>query len=253
MTFKKIHVPYASLKSIPNQASYLETQCLFGETLEILETKNTWSFCKCLLDDYNGWVKNKYLSFLPDETHLVSNISSLVFEKPNIKSKLLYKLYLNSKVSVKNKIQDWYEIFLNNGKTGFMPKGHLISKCHKLNKWIDTSIGFKNSPYLWGGKNVLGIDCSALVQVSLEASGLIIPRNTNEQLLFKSNKLKHTNFIKKGCLIFWKGHVAIAITKNKIIHSNAFHMNVAIENLNDAIKRINKKEGNIIGIRQVLL
>ena len=253
MTFKKINVPYASLKNTPNKTSYLETQCLFGETLEILEIKNTWSFCKCLLDGYNGWIKSKYLGFLPNETHLVSNTSSLVFEKPDIKSNLLYNLYLNSKVSVKNKTQDFYEIYLNNDKTGFIPKVHLISKQQKLNKWIDTSIRFENSPYLWGGKNVLGIDCSALVQVSLEASGLIIPRNTNEQLLFNSSKLKYTKSIKKGCLIFWKGHVAIAITENEIIHSNAFHMSVKIEKLSEAINRINKTEGDIIGIKQVVL
>ena len=131
MTFKKINVPCASLKSTPNKASHLETQCLFGETVEVLETKNTWSFCKCLLDDYKGWIKNKYLGFLPDETHLVSNITSLVFQKPNIKSNLLHKLYLNSKVCVKNKTQDWYEIFLNNDRTGFMPNRHLISKYQK--------------------------------------------------------------------------------------------------------------------------
>lgn len=253
MTLKKIKVPYASLKNLRNKATSIETQCLFGETLEVLETKKNWSFCKCLLDNYKGWIENKYLDFLPDETHLVSNTCSLVFEKPNIKSTLLCNLYLNSKVSVKNEAYEWFEIFLNNDKTGFIPKSHLISKSQKLKDWIETSIAFKNSPYLWGGKSILGIDCSALVQISLEASGLIIPRNTHEQLLFKSNKLKNTKSIKKGCLIFWKGHVAIAISKNEIIHSNAFHMSVKIEKLNEANKRINKTEGNIIGIRQIHL
>ena len=251
MQFKSIIIPQAPLRSSYNTKSIVETQCLFGETLQILEKRGNWSFCKCALDNYNGWIENKYLGFLPKSSHLVSSPVSLVFQKKNIKSNLLCNLFLNSKIAIKAIYEDWYEIFLNSNRTGFIKKQHVTAENIKQKNWVKTSLNFEKTPYLWGGKNILGLDCSGLVQVSLEAAGLIVPRNAGEQMRFKSNHIISTRNVQRGCLIFWPNHVAIALSSHRVIHSNSFHMCVKIENLKTVANRISSTDGDIIEIKQV--
>jgi hypothetical protein len=250
---KKIVVPYTSLRKENKISSSLETQCLFGETVFQLETKNNWSYCNCKLDNYNGWIKTNDLGYLPTPNYIISNINTLVFKKPDLKSTLKCVLFFNSKITVKMIYENWAEIILKNNTTAFVPKSHIAPIATEEKNWMKTALNFLNSPYLWGGKNSLGMDCSGLVQISLERAGLIIPRNSSQQLKLKSNLIKSTQLIQKGSLVFWKGHVAIAISKNEIIHSNSYHMSVQIEALDDAIHRFSKTVGDIIEVKQVNL
>jgi len=112
---------------------------------------------------------------------------------------------------------------------------------------------FENTPYLWGGKTVLGLDCSGLIQTTLQASNLILPRNAIDQLNYKCNFLLDVEKIEDKCLIFWKGHVALTLQNNKLIHSNSYHMSVVIEDIDQTIQRISKTDGKIIGLRKVII
>ena len=248
----KIISPTSPLKVENNQLSSLHTECLFGENISVLEKMDEWSYCKCDLDGYVGWVQNKDIGFLPETTHIVSQVCSLVFEKPDIKSRLIFNIYLNSKVTVLTNKNNWAEIALDQNKTGFMPANHLNSIKNITMDWINTAKNFKNTPYLWGGKTYLGIDCSGLVQISLMTSGIFIPRDSFDQLLFNSKEFKAAKYISKGCLVFWKGHVAIATSSETILHSNSFKMSVIEESITDVLNRLSKEEGKIIGIKQVL-
>ena len=109
---------------------------------------------------------------------------------------------------------------------------------------------FVNTKYKWGGKNFNGIDCSALVQLFFNFNNKFCPRDTKDQLNYFKKKIKLQNIMKND-LIFWRGHVAIILSKNKLIHAYGPSKKVLITNINYAIKRIEKTANlKIISIRR---
>ena len=129
---------------------------------------------------------------------------------------------------------------------------HKLKDNLNVKNWLDYAIDFIGTPYLLGGKTLQGIDCSGLVQLCLETNGIKLPRNTIDQVNYTSKQISDTKVIEKGSILFWKGHVAIALSKSKIIHSNAYHMEVKIESLENAIKRISLNSGKIIKIKKII-
>tara|TARA_Y200000002_G_C22528989_1_gene598909 strand:- start:404 stop:892 length:489 start_codon:yes stop_codon:yes gene_type:complete len=115
----------------------------------------------------------------------------------------------------------------------------------------DMAIQYLQTPYLWGGRDSMGIDCSGLVQNLFQSIGINLPRDTDLQEEYFSNNIQESK-LKIGDLIFWKGHVAMALDNKNIIHANAFHMKTQIESLKNAKKRINKEYGEISKICRII-
>ena len=133
-----------------NYSSNLETEILFGEAIKIINTKGEWIYCKNILDNYLGWVHKKHLGDYLRHSHIIKNKNTIVYEKPDIKSKYLLKLYLNSKIVVKNILEDWTEIILDeNSKIGFLPTRHIkLSDNVNGKTWLDYAKDFIGTPYL---------------------------------------------------------------------------------------------------------
>jgi cell wall-associated NlpC family hydrolase len=113
---------------------------------------------------------------------------------------------------------------------------------------------FLHVPYLWGGKTSLGLDCSGLVQVALTACGVPCPRDSNMQeaaLGVTLSPARALSDLRRGDLLFWKGHVAIARDRDTLIHANAFHMAVAIEPIDEAVARIKAAGSELSGVRRL--
>ena len=236
------------MKSEPNETSPLETECLFGETVEILEECLDWVYCKLNTDNYCGWIKKEGLGKLKNPTHRVLVKRSFIYINKNPKSNSLFYLPMGAKILVENIKSDWAEISLyynNKIQTGYVPTKHIVKLHHKVKDWVEVAQLLEGTPYKWGGRDTIGLDCSALLQLSYQTYGETIPRNTSQQIQLKKKNIKNINDLKRGCVIFWKGHVGIMIDSLNCIHANTFHMKTKTEPLFQIIGRIGE-DFNII-------
>ena len=228
------------MKSEPTETSPLETECLFGERVEILDEDLDWVYCKLNTDSYHGWVKKEVLGKTANPTHRVIANRSFVYADKNPKSNCLLYLPLGAQLVIDNIQSTWAEIRLYNNKThvGYVPSKHIVSLDHKVKDWVAIAELSLGTPYKWGGRNSIGIDCSALLQLSYQTYGENIPRNTSQQVKLKKKNIKNINDLKRGCVIFWKGHVGIMIDSLNCIHANTFHMKTKTEPLFGIIERM---------------
>ena len=225
-----------------NKGSKLSTQLLYGEECDVFETKNGWSWIQSRRDNYVGYTPTINLTrkiYKPNSK--VISLRTVIYTKPDIKSVTKGYLSFNSLVEV-IKIKGKYSLIKN---LGWCPSLDLVKiKSSKFNH-IDLSKQYLDTPYLWGGRDSMGIDCSGLVQNLHQINNRPFPRDTDMQEIFVTNEVKYEKDLKAGDLVFWKGHVAMMIDNSNIIHANAFHMKTAIEPLSTAKKRILKSNGKI--------
>ena len=195
-----------------------------------------------MTDDYIGWLNLDEIGDLPKANHRILSLRSIVYSAEDIKSIPIIHLPLGSQIHVVSEKKEWCKIIINQHKIefGFVPKQHVIHFSKKVTDWVNVAETFLNTPYKWGGRDSLGVDCSALVQLSLQAGGVKFPRNSSQQRLFNKLKLISYAKVRRGNLIFWEGHVGIILNHKEMIHSNSFSMMVSIEKTVDVIKRIAK-------------
>ncbi len=135
-----------------------------------------------------------------------------------------------------------------------LPAAHLAPIDIYETDFVAVAERFLGVPYLWGGKTVLGLDCSGLVQIALSACGMSCPRDSDMQEQALGSPVAAAadySVLQRGDLVFWKGHVAIVRDRVSFLHANAFHMAVGIEPIDDAIARIRAAGGEITSVRRV--
>ncbi len=235
--------------------SELLTEALFGETLEVIETFEKFSYIRILNDNYLGWINSNHISTLIYTTHRIINFRTLVYSNTNIKAKYICYLSMGSLVEVIQIHNEWAEIRLyENFKniSAYILTKDIVPKNDKQADWVKYAEKLINTPYKWGGKDTIGIDCSALVQLSTQTGGIKFPRDTSEQMNFPQKLEIGLESCNRGSLVYWKGHVGIFINENFIIHANGYHMSTVIESFNKANKRIERIYGNVIKFFNIL-
>src|ERR1700724_1222523 len=228
----------APLRERPSADAMLLTQALKGEPVTIYDRNGEgFAWGQLNSDGYVGWLPDRALAKpAAAPTHKISALRTFAFPGPSIKLPPVDTLVMGALVTVLR--EDGPFAVTRDG--WYLPQRHLGSIDRHEGDFVAVAERFAGTPYLWGGKSSLGIDCSGLVQVSLNAAGTGCPRDSDMQQDGLGRTLDQTEAkkLKRGDLIFWKGHVAIARDADTIVHANAYHMATVVENTRDAIARI---------------
>jgi cell wall-associated NlpC family hydrolase len=209
-------------------------QLLFGEVFEVLERQGGFAFGRAVRDGYVGWVDETDLAPPgPAPTHRVAALRTYAFGGPSIKAAVAGLYSLNALVTVEAKEGRLVKI----AGGGWMIAAHLAPLGDFETDPVAVAERFLAAPYQWGGRESLGLDCSGLVQQAFYACGRACPRDTDMQKAFFTRDADPAA-LRRGDLVFWKGHVALMLDGVRILHANGHHMATVIEPLAEAVERI---------------
>jgi Bacterial dipeptidyl-peptidase Sh3 domain/NlpC/P60 family len=241
----------APLRSEPFSSAMLLTQALKGERVTIYDRNGEgWAWGQLKSDGYVGWLPDRALARpAATPTHKITALSTFAFPGPSIKLAPVDTLVMGATLSV---VREDGAFAVTRGGW-YLPLPHVGRLDRYEHDFVAVAERFAGTPYLWGGKSSLGIDCSGLVQVSLNAAGTNCPRDSDMQQDSLGSALDpaESKKLRRGDLIFWKGHVAIVRDADSIVHANAHHMATGIENTRDAIARIKAAGSEITAIKRL--
>lgn len=242
----------SALRRTPAEDGAMETQMLAGELFELVEETAGWGRGRALLDGYEGWADMATLSapaLIP--THSVKTLRTYVYAEPDIKSAPVCLISMNAKIVGARREGR----FLEAQRMGWVLEDHLRAVGEPVEPdWVAVAERFEHTPYLWGGKESLGLDCSGLIQTAMEAAGRYVPRDSGPQEAWakqhgRALEIKEDfSGLQRGDLVFWPGHVGVMTDAQTLLHANGHHMLAVKENLARAAKRIAFNYAPINGI-----
>tara|TARA_B100000795_G_scaffold149536_1_gene111991 strand:+ start:117 stop:863 length:747 start_codon:yes stop_codon:yes gene_type:complete len=230
--------PLSNIQKKPSEISEVTSQILYGEKFKILSKNKNWIKIKTSFDNYIGYIKNKNYTKNSKPTHKVFVLKASIFNKSNNRTK--YFLPFASKISIIQENKEFIE-FEKNKKI----KKKDVKKINHVEKnYLKILKLFLEIKYVWGGKTYNGIDCSAILQLLYYYNNKFYPRDTKDQLKYSKSNFNRKKF-KRGDIVFWKGHVAICISAEKLIHAYGPEKKVIIMPINKTLQRI-KKTTNLV-------
>ena len=243
---RSVTAPVVDLLTAPHGKR--ERQLLLGDRITLYEKREGWAFVQSAKDGYVGYLGVHQIDDREAATHWVTAPATHVYPEDNFKIHERACLSFGSKLRVIGETDRFFET-----EEGFVPRPHLAPIEFHFRDPVSVAALFLGTPYLWGGNSRAGIDCSGLVQMACLACNIVCPADSDQQSTAAGRALGDDQPLQRGDLVFWKGHVALVIDETQILHANAFHMAVAVENLNDAIARINAAGDGPVTARRRLL
>jgi cell wall-associated NlpC family hydrolase len=224
------------VRGAPRPGAGQTTQGLMGEAAAVFEVENGWAWCQFERDGYVGYVPAEALSeghLHP--THRVSVPSTFLYPAADLKTAPYAAVYMDTPLAVVEADDKWSRIA--DGRYVFTR--HIRPFDAVAADAPGVAMLLEHSPYLWGGRTRFGVDCSGLVQTAFQACGVACPRDTDMmEREFGAPLAFDAAVLRRGDLVFWKGHVGMMLDSERLIHANGYHMLTVIEPLSDALKRI---------------
>jgi len=241
----------APLREQPSPDATLLTQALKGERATIYDRNGEgFAWGQLNSDGYVGWLPDRALAKpAATPTHKITALRTFAFPGPSIKLPPTETLVMGAMIAAVREEAS----FTVTREGWYVPRQHVgpVDSCAP--DFVAVAERFAGTPYLWGGKSSLGIDCSGLVQVALNAACIGCPRDSDMQQDGLGRLLDRTEVrkLRRGDLIFWKGHVAIVRDADSIVHANAHHMATMIESTIEAMTRIKAAGSEITAIKRL--
>jgi len=235
----RIAVPVIGLRPAPDIAKGIDTELLFGEDVTVFDRADGWCWVKATSDGYVGYLPETALSDrLAEPTHVVTVQRTFLYLEAELRKPYKSTLSIGSRVRIVGETET------RGNRYAMLEDGTAIFAKHVQpigagdgGDYVDVATRFLETPYLWGGRSGLGIDCSGLVQLSMLMTGRSAQRDTDMQSATLGEPIDRSE-LRRGDFVFWKGHVAVLEDPETIIHANGHTMTVARENFEDAVKRI---------------
>jgi uncharacterized protein YgiM (DUF1202 family) len=224
--------------------SEIVTQMIYGDSFSIFLKKNKWLKIKIKEDNYKGYIQRKNFSEYLKPTHKICILNAKIYKFPH--KEVINQLSFGSKIKVTSKNSNFLKF-----EKGWVNKNDVKSLSYiEKNPFKKIQI-FKNIKYKWGGKSFKGIDCSALIQVFLNFNNQYCPRDAKDQVKYFKKNIKF-NKIKKNDIIYWKGHVALAISSKKLIHAYGPMKKTLVMGINETVQKIYKTAKlSVINVKRI--
>ncbi len=230
-----VAVPLAPQSARPNGEAPLTNQLLYGEGFAAYELMGQWAWGQSVIDGYVGYVPRACLGAQgPAPTHRVAQPLSHVYREAALKTRPIGWLSYGSRVAVTGEENGFAALATG----GFMPVHHLAPLDKPAADWLAEAERLIGMPYLWGGRAATGLDCSALIQLAMQAAGMDCPRDSDMQEAELGQTIADGSDLARGDLIFWKGHVGVMLDAKRLLNCTAFKMAVIVEPVADARARI---------------
>lgn len=238
----RIGRPVVDMKDAPDDRSEAVSQALLGETVAVYEQADGWSWIQVDRDRYVGYVPSAALMPVAEApTHLVVVPRSFVYARADLRSPVVMAVSMASRLRIVDFEQTRGTAYGVLADGSAVIAAHLRPVTHRFDDFVAIAETFLETPYLWAGKSGFGLDCSGLIQLSMLMCGQSVLRDSDMQAAAIGEPLDPDTApqaMRRGDLVFWKGHAGIMADDTTLIHASGHSMQVVREPLEQAIDRI---------------
>ena len=250
---RRVAAPLLDLRSRPSPDAGIDTQLLCGEAVLVFEETDGWAWVQAERDGYVGYAAADQIADAPEPTHLVVAQRTFVYPGPELKLPPRACHSVGAQLAIVDFTENRGTRYARLSSGEAVIASHLQPSGWSADDWVGVAETLLYTPYLWGGTSAFGIDCSGIVQLALRMSGRTVLRDTDMQAASIGEPFDpgaDLAGLRRGDLVFWKGHVGIMRDGTTLLHANGHTMTVASEPLAEAVTRIAHLYGRPTGFRR---